>query len=170
MLYILIALVSIIAASGIGAIGSIYGARFGSEKSMQAIMETIKEQKREENEQKEKERVERVTYIQSIISTFITREMKENFSILDLTGEKNLPIGTNFILKFDEYEKTKYVLLENPTRAVREINKLYAMFYEITNMNSNNQIQDKLKKMDEIIEEKDTIEILLSDVKYMKNT
>lgn len=169
MLYILTALISVAAASGIGAVASIYSARMGAEKAMKAIMGVLEERRLDENLVKEKERIDRAAYIQSIIITFITREIGENYRALDITGERNIPIGTNFKLKFDEYEKSKYMLLENPTRSVREINKLYNLFYEIIEMNDNNQVQDKLKKMDQIIEQKDTIEILLSDIKYMKN-
>lgn len=168
MLYIVI-LLSILAASGIGAGGALYGARYGARKSIEAGLALLDQFKMEELARKEQEKTERAAYIQSILLTFLVREMNDNFELLDLSGDKNLPIGTNFILKFDEYEKTKYMLLENPTRSVREINKLYALFYEICGMNSNAQIQAKMKKMDEIIEVKDTVEILLSDVKLMKN-
>jgi hypothetical protein len=169
MINFFIILVSLLVAAGVAVFGSIYGAKLGAEKSIEGTMEILKEQMRVELHEKEKLRIEKATYIQSIIATFLSKEMEKNYEILDITGVKNLPIGTNFKLEFDEYEKTKYILLENPTRIVREINKLYSLFDDILNLNDNNRIQDKLKKLDEIIAQKEIVDILFCDVKYSKN-
>lgn len=162
-------LVSSIVAAGLAVFGSIYGAKIGAERSIEGTMKILKEQMRIELQEKEKNRIENATYTQSIIVTFLNKEIEKNYEILDITGEKNFPIGTDFKLQFDEYEKTKYILLKNPTRSVREINKLYSLFNDILALNDNNQVQDKLKKIDEIIQQKDMVDILLSDIKYMKN-
>lgn len=163
-------IISSVVAAGIAVFGSIYGAKIGAERGVEGVMGVLREQMEIEKQEKEKERIEKATYIQSIIITFLNKEIDKNYDILDITGEKNLPIGTEFKLQFDEYEKTKYLLLENPTRTVREINKLYSLFNDIVVLNDNDKVQEKLKKIDEIIEQKDTIEILLSNIKYMKNS
>lgn len=162
-------LISSIVAAGIAVFGSIYGAKLSAEKSIEATMEILKEQMMVELQEKERLRIEKATYIQSIIVTFLKKEIEKNYDILDITGIKNLPIGTNFMLQFEEYEKTKYILLENPTRIVREINKLYSLFEDILGLNDNSRVQDKLKKLDEIIEQKEIVDILFSDVKYTRN-
>lgn len=169
MTNIISVLLGAIVAAGIAVIGSLYGVKIGSQRALEGIMNLLKEQMQVEAIAKEKDRVEKATYIQSIILTFLNKEIEKNYEILDITGVKNLPIGTNFQLRFDEYEKTKYVLLENPTRSVREVNKLYSLFYDIIDLNDNNQVQQKLSKLDQIIEQKEIVDILLSDIKYMKN-
>lgn len=169
MLIFFSVLISSLVGAGIAVFGSIYGVKISSERSLKGIMEVLKEQKNVELHEKEKMRIEKATYIQSIILTFLNKEIEKNYEILDISGEKNLPIGTVFKLQFDEYEKTKYLLLENPTRSVREINKLYSLFDDILQLNDNNKIQDKIKKLDEIIEQKDMVDILLSEVKYTRN-
>lgn len=145
-----------------------FGFKAGSEKALQGIMEAFQEQLRQQAQEKEKEKREKTSYVQDIIATFLMKEINKNYELLDLSGKKNLPIGTEFKLEFSVFENTKYILLEYPTRTVREIYKLYSLFDDITNLNDTSQVQDKLKKFDEIMEQKELVEILLSDVKYMR--
>ena len=145
-----------------------YGLKTGSEKALKGILETFNEKFNLELKEKESEKREKIAYVQDIIATFLMKEMNRNYEILDISGKKNLPVGTEFELEFDTFEKTKFILLENPTRAIREIYKLYSMFEDITKLNDTSQVQDKLKKLDDIIQQKEIVDILLSDVKYMR--
>jgi hypothetical protein len=161
-------LVGALTASGIGLFGAAYGSRIGGKQAHEAAIEAIAAQIKHENEKRENEKKETNIYIRNIIVTFLQKEIKNNYEILDITGVKNLPIGTNFKLRFDEYEKSKYTLLMNPTTIVREINKLYCLFYEILELNENNQIQDKLNKLNEIIEQREAVEDLINDLQYKR--
>jgi hypothetical protein len=167
MIMLIVGIAGGILASAICVFGTFYGARHGSDKAIMTIMKYLEDYRNEEAAIKEKQRLERAKYIQAVIITFLVRELEENYSLLDLEGTMNLPIGTVFKLKFEEYEKCKYLLLENPTITVKEINNMYNLLYEISKMNNTSQVQGKIKKIDEIVEKRDTLDILLSDIKLM---
>jgi hypothetical protein len=168
MNYIYSALFGGIVGAVIAVVSYKYGLKTGSEKALKGILETFNEKFNMEQKEKEREKREKTAYVQDIIATFLMKEMNRNYEILDISGKKNLPVGTEFELEFDAFEKTKYILLENPTRTIREIYKLYSMFEDITQLNDTSQVQDKLKKLDDIIQQKEIVDILLSDVKYMR--
>jgi hypothetical protein len=168
MNYIYSALFGCIVGAVIAVVSYKYGLKNGGEKALKGILETFNEKFDRELKEKEREKREQIAYVQDIIATFLMKEMKKNYEALDISGKKNLPVGTEFDLEFVAFEKTKYILLENPTRTVREIYKLYSLFEDITKLNDTNQVQDKMNKLDEIIQQKDIVDILLSDVKYMR--
>lgn len=110
----------------LGVFGSYLGAVYGGNKAIEATERQLAKQEEYEN----KKRKEDEKYINSVILNLIKFELEVNYSKVWISSKK--PDGGNRAILFKEYDQAKYILLQNPSPIVKEINKMYMLFKEFS--------------------------------------
>ncbi|PLT28195.1 hypothetical protein [Peribacillus deserti] len=127
-----------------GSIG-LLGAAIGGGASIWATKKQISEQNKSEDERESTGRKN----TESIIRTFLINEIKQNVSKMKWLEEyfnkgyddqSNQTVGTHVDLKFNEYEKVKYKLVETNTLESLKTIEIYQMFYMINNTEGSHRL------------------------------
>jgi hypothetical protein len=134
-----------------------------SEKSVRAMNKQIdNEEKRRYEEQREQ-----TDYLNSAVIKFLLPEIEYNLNVVGLMDTKE--VGKIHKLKFDEFEKAKYLLIKNPTDIVEEVIKLYDMFSDIMIISTETSDPKRIKIINKIMEQWSKIQKILESLRVLIN-
>lgn len=146
----------------IGLLGSIFGMLLGviigAKTYSKGALDAVNEKLTFERDRNVKEKKEREEYALNMIMSFLKNEIEINYNVIGISTSKKIYILKNERLHFEEYERIKYKLLEHPTDMVKEINKLYRLFYDLLLLSPSNQDPERINKLEDIVKQKDLLD------------
>lgn len=138
--------------------GMLLGVIIGAKTYSKGAIDTVNEILSHEREKSVKEKSKKEEYIFQMIMSFLKNEIEINYNVIGISTSKKIYILKNERLHFEEYERIKYRLLEHPTDMVKEINKLYRLFYDLLLLSPNIQDPERINKLDEIVKQKELLD------------